>query len=194
MGLTGMKLLNPTSINFGFMHDATTMVAMHTSNSQRTGSIIFQLDLSRKWIDVRFMLQFRDPRGPSSIHSKRTTPLHHRSDAIGSLNRDEKYRFRIPIEQLQAIKEVDEKTQERSLIISLETPPSFYRKAGGPQLEGSHDERVSFWSEFHTWFRQTDIVYNPRELKHASVALRKAQPVIDIGIPTSEFTVSGHRC
>lgn len=175
-------MLHPASINFGFMHDATTMVAMHSSNSQRTGSISFQLDLSKKFIDVRFILQFRDPRGPSAIHSKKSIPLHQRDDAIGSLNRDEKYRFRIPIEQLHVIKEVEEKTQERSLIISLETPPSFYRKAGGPQLEGSHDEKVPFWSEFHTWFRQTDIVYNPRELRTASIALKKAQPVIDIGI------------
>ncbi|KAI9785648.1 MAG: hypothetical protein M1816_008271 [Peltula sp. TS41687] len=179
--LTWWKLLNPTSISFGYMHDSTTMVAMHSSNSQRTGSITFQLDLTRKFIDVRFILPIRDPQGTSAMHIKKFVPLSQRNNAIGSLNRDEKYRFRIPIEQLQVIKEVEEKTRERSLIISLATPPCFYRKAGGPQLAASHDENVSYWSEFHTWFRQTDIVYNPRELRTASVALKKAKPVIDIG-------------
>ena len=37
------------------------------------------------------------------------------------------------------------------------------------------------WSEFDTWYRQTDIVYDPRRLENAVVSLKKELPVIDIG-------------
>jgi hypothetical protein len=40
---------------------------------------------------------------------------------------------------------------------------------------------MSIWSDFDTWYRQTDIVYDPYRLQTAKVTLHKERPVIDIG-------------
>ena len=178
------KVLHPVSINFGFMRDPFTMTTMHTICAHEIAPISFALDLIRKHIDIMFRLRIRDPRGGGGSATKTPLVLQGQSDAVGSLNRDETYRFRIPIEQLQKISEVQDTDMKHSIIISLDTPPNFYRKAVGSQLDGSHDTKALYWTEWYTWFRQTDIVYDPRELKSAALALRKAQPVIDIGALT----------
>ena len=49
----------------------------------------------------------------------------------------------------------------------------------GPRA--SHMAGNLTWSEFDTWYRQTDIVYDPRRLENAVVSLKKELPVIDIG-------------
>ena len=66
-----------------------------------------------------------------------------------------------------------------SLLITLDSPPQYYRKREDPAAGHAPDN--STWSEFDTWYRQTDIVYDPFSLATAKVALHKDVPVIDIG-------------
>ncbi len=157
------------------------MMVMRSVKSVVGARTAFELDLGRKQVDIRFDLHITDPRGENINGSAAISARNALGDKPGRFNRTEKYRFRIPLEQLQQIAEVPEGGGTRHFVISLETPPNFYRKAAGPQLEGSHDGYSLFWSEWSTWFRQTDILYDPRELRSASLSLRKVNPVIDIG-------------
>lgn len=170
------------SVDFGFMYGLTTMMVMYSAKSYGGAETVLELDLVRKCLDIRFTARIIDPRGRTGRSPNNSYAAHELSDSIGRLNRTETYRFRIPLGQLQQIHEIQETTRQRILVISLETPPNFYRKAAGPQLEGSHDKQLPYWSEWNTWFRQTDIVYDPRELRTASLTLKKAKPIIDIGM------------
>ena len=163
------------------MYDDSAMMIMRSTESVAGSRIVFELELGRKNIDVRFDLRITDPRGNDAPVAQTAIVLLSDADAVDALNRDEQYRFRIPLEQLNRIQEVEETPATRFLLISLETPPIFFRKAAGALLEASHDKKVPIWSEWHTWYRQTDIVYDPRELRGATLSLKKAKPVIDIG-------------
>ncbi|KAI9820931.1 MAG: hypothetical protein M1826_000806 [Phylliscum demangeonii] len=169
--------LRPLTLDFGYMHSASTMVAMHSN----TTSVTFQLDLIHRSIEVQFRIRITDPAGDGKINSRLPITLHAKRRAVGSLNREERYKFRIPIGQVQTIYEAADSLQNRSMIIALDAPPYFFRKAAESQLRRSHEDKAMYWSEGFTWFRQTDIVYDPLELKYAAMTLKKSRPVIDIG-------------
>ncbi|RAL67814.1 hypothetical protein DID88_008541 [Monilinia fructigena] len=62
--------------------------------------------------------------------------------------------------------------------MQLDSPPQFYRWRDDRDvtLPGALS-----WTEWDSWFRQTDIVYDPFMLVDAPIALHKERPVIDIG-------------
>ncbi|KAI9808580.1 MAG: hypothetical protein M1825_003729 [Sarcosagium campestre] len=168
------------AIDFGFLYDQSTMMTMHTTRGTTRTPIVFELDLQRKHIDVAFVLHITDPRSEDGDGAGVTSGQTNVDAQIGAMDRHEKYMFRIPFEQMQLIREADTDNDRRTLVVSLETPPNFYRKAVGKQLEESHISET-FWAEWNTWFRQTDIVYDQRDLRDASLTLKKTKPVIDIG-------------
>ncbi|KAI9813869.1 MAG: hypothetical protein M1832_006081 [Thelocarpon impressellum] len=174
-------ILEASSIDFGFMYGITTMMSMHQTFAQEGIKIFFELNLSRKVLDIQFDLQVVDPRNPGQRPLRRVVQRPLEGDVIGGLNRIEKYRFRIPLEQLQTIHETRRDNEGWTLAISLDHPPNFYRKAVGDQLLASHDAKSGHWSEWDTWFRTTDIVYDPAEIRDAALALRKPKPLLDIG-------------
>ena len=88
--------------------------------------------------------------------------------------------FQMPFDQLQKIQRVNLGDKGFVLVVSLESPPQFYRKR--EDEEACHSNEAVVWTEFDTWFRQTDIVYDPYLLQTAVVTLHKERPVIDIGI------------
>ena len=139
------------------MFDASTMMAMFRLIRQRQMGISLELNLLRKIIDVQFQLDISLPTEKQRI---------------------ERYRFRIPLAQLSRVRTVQD---ERScaLIISLDNPPNFYRRMH--RVEASHEEDPRYWTEWDCWFRQTDIVHDPRSLMLAPLALKKDKPIIDIG-------------
>lgn len=163
------------------MYNETMMMVMRSSESVAGSKVVVELNLARKIVDIQFDLCITDPRGEGAPAVDRALALRRGADDIGAFNRTEKYRFRIPLDQLQRVQEVEETPSKRFWIISLETPPNFYRKAAGPLLEASHEKGALFWGEWHTWYRQTDIVYDPRELRTVALSLKKTKPVIDIG-------------
>jgi RNA-dependent RNA polymerase len=172
--------LYPSTVGFGVMHDEFTMMNMYNAQAlpqtspqtvSRAGTS-FKVDLLRGRITVFFQVKLTDPQ--YVILSEAARQAH-----IGPLDRINKYMFTIPLAQLRKIYRTENGKKQWSLIISLESPPAFFRKRLDPKA--SHATKSLVWSEFDTWFRQTDIVYDPRQLETAEVALRKNLAVIDIG-------------
>ncbi|KAI9841651.1 MAG: hypothetical protein M1838_003487 [Thelocarpon superellum] len=168
-------------IDFGFMSDVMTMTAMHRTVRDGDMSMVLDFNLDRREMDIQFDLALVDPRDPGAKAARRVVSMADLDRGVGGLNRVERYRFRIPLEQLRTMHQVGQTARTSTVVISLDSPPNFYRKAVGQQMESSHEGGASTWSEWDTWYRTTDIVYDPTTLRHAPLALQKARPVIDIG-------------
>jgi RNA-dependent RNA polymerase len=136
--------------------------------------VSFTVDLRRHRITAAFGVSFTDPRQFGDGHTEFVSDL-----PVGKYNRKNRYMFQIPFGQLKDIKEVCLDGKSKSLAITLESPPQYYRKREDPTA--GHTKENTTWSEFDTWYRQTDIVYDPFRLAKAKVALQKDVPVIDIG-------------
>jgi len=164
--------LSPAALDFGFMLYSNSMMPMHTVQADTLNDVSFVVDLLRNRIVATFNVPFRDPR------SDGVTDFTSRS-AVGQHDRINKYMFQIPFGQLKTINRVDINGAAFALLISLESPPEFLRKR---EDDGAtHSKENPVWNEFDSWFRQTDIVYDPYRLKTAHVSLHKETPVIDIG-------------
>jgi RNA-dependent RNA polymerase len=117
------------------------------------------LNLGRREIDIRF---------PSSYSDK-----------------TREYKFVIPIDQVfdlcqfQALN--DAKT---SFILTLRTPPHFYKKLSG-DIAQTHDEAALTWREEHAWLRQTNVFGSAHEVaqsKSRSITLKNhPQGIVNIG-------------
>lgn len=167
-----MKMI-PTALHFGVMVDPQSMMSMETIRAIPGDELSFVVDLRRNRIVVTFMVEFVDPRSRGDTSYVSDTD-------ISSFDRKNKYMFEIPFAQLKTIHRVDLSDDVTSLIVSLASPPAFYRKREAQ--EGCHSRENLLWTEFDAWYRQTDIVYDPYILQTATVTtLHKDKPVIDIG-------------
>lgn len=159
--------MDAESVDFGIMYEPETMMIMHTIRPTTSTSIQFRQSMRYKEIIVEMTLELREP-----------VLLPHRRPKPGKHDRDETIRFKVPFSQLDVIHQVPRGGSNHvELLISLETPPRFYRKVSEAN---THDDS-KFWNEQNAWFRQTDIVYDPSGLKSASLTLKKTKPVIDLG-------------
>ena len=155
------------SLDFGIMYDPETMMSMHTVYPKTPTNIQFRLNMRYKEIVVEMTLEIRDPQ-----------PLQHRRSKLGKYDRDEIIRYKIPFSQLEVIHQISHGRDKIELLISLETPPRFYRKV---DEANTHDNNGRYWTEQDAWYRQTDIVYDPTGLKSSSLTLKKTKPIIDLG-------------
>ncbi len=162
---------HPTSLAFGFMHGPNTIMEMHKATSLSRNGTLFKIDLLRNRIVVTFEVSLTDPE--TRLRSDNGP---HRS---GELDRVNRYMFTIPFGQLEKLERIQLSGNQWALVIPLDSPPQFFRKRLDPMA--SHSKEALTWSEFDTWYRQTDIVYDPRRLVDAVVSLKKELPVIDIG-------------
>jgi len=90
----------------------------------------------------------------------------------------ESYKIQIPLLQLRQILEVPSSANQLAIVLPLDQPSLFFRKLHNTEV--SHDGGRR-WSERKTWYRQTDIVEDPRQLRDLPLELRKRSPIIDIG-------------
>lgn len=152
------------------------MSAVHHTNR---ADLTFTLNLLRREIDIQFQLRIEDPRinviNEQRAQGKDST----KHKDLGKHNRYDDLRFRIPLAQLQVIHEIKHTDETREFVITLEAPPNFYRKTG--QIEETHEENSLFWKDWDAWYRQTDVVYSPKDLRNAPLTLKKSRPIIDIG-------------
>ncbi|KAF3941467.1 hypothetical protein ABW19_dt0209484 [Dactylella cylindrospora] len=155
------------SLDFGFMVEETTMMAMFTTSQPTKTNMSFEVNLHRRLLDVRFVVKFNTTEGKPK-------------------RRRERYRFKIPFIALSNIHDIesensDGETHIRSILIPLQYPPQFWRRAN--DIARTHDKegRASRWSEWDSWYRQTDIVEDARHLESEPIAIRKKKPTIDIG-------------
>lgn len=161
-----MMTLKPTKLHFGLMEGPDTMMQIQTVLEPS-----FVVDMLRKRVTVKFAVEHRDPRweNPTEYVSK---------NKIGKYDRKNGYMFQVSFERLKVIHKLDSSGGIFQLLLRLDSPPQFFRKREG---FGHSDELV--WSEFsNSWYRQTDIVYDPHLNATHVIALHRMKPVIDIGI------------
>lgn len=162
------------SICVGLLIDNESMMSLHTLMPAKEHDLCFCVDLIRNRIIATFSVYITDP-GPTATESRDVEP--------NVYDRINKYRFEIPFGQLKTIQQLDIDQRSFGLVMSLESPPLYYRKRVDEKA-GHSDEKVE-WNEFDTWYRQTDIVYDPYKLQTSEVALHKEMPIIDIGMNTT---------
>lgn len=162
-------------MEFGFMYDQKTMMSMRRADQPPRAEIQFRQDLIHGELVVQFQISIRDPR------MRMNGPLHiPQLQGLGEYNRTESIRFSIKFSHLQLINKVRDTHDKIELVISLETPPRFFRKLDETD---THEENSRYWTQNDAWYRQTDIVYNPNLLKKSAITLKKKLPIIDIGKP-----------
>ncbi|KAI0997746.1 RNA-dependent RNA polymerase 1 [Podosphaera aphanis] len=159
--------LKAASLHFGITITPGSFMSLATVQD----AVSLTLDLRRRQITINFSFNFRDPRH----HGK---PLVSETK-IGAYDRINKYMFRIPFDQLKNIQRKTHDSNLDLLIISLDCPPRFFRKREDNKV--GHFSDGLRWEEFDTWFRQTDIMYDPYPLHIQKIALHKETPEIDIG-------------
>ncbi|KAL9600633.1 MAG: hypothetical protein Q9219_003066 [cf. Caloplaca sp. 3 TL-2023] len=141
------------SLDFGFMYEPQTMMAMHSIVSTERTTIRFQQKMLYREIAIEFGL------------------------IVGT--QAELFRFTVPFDQLDTIHRVDTGGEKRiELLVSLPAPPRFFRKLNE---NDTHEVKARYWSQNDAWYRQTDITHFPADLKDSPVTLKKARPIIDIG-------------
>lgn len=155
------------------MYGQKTMMGMYRAVPTPQTEIQFRQNLVRREVVVEFQIDILDPR---PIGSQAETAQ------LGKYNRPEIIRFSIPFSQLKVIHRVQDDQSKMTLLVSMETPPRFYRKI---EEVNTHEENGSRWNQYDAWYRQTDIVYDRKPLKKSPLMLKKTQPIIDIGKPTS---------
>ncbi|KAH8667413.1 RNA dependent RNA polymerase-domain-containing protein [Tricladium varicosporioides] len=167
--------LYASKLHFGLIVEPKSLMPLQTimPDENNPKDLSLTIDLARKRLTAEFTVTFRDPRTQGDMDF--VSELE-----IGQYDRKNKYMFQIPFGQLNTIYRLNNSDRDSfAIMISLESPPQFYRKLLNPAV--SHSAGNSVWSEFDLWYRQTDIVYNPRMLHKIPIALRKDRPVIDIG-------------
>lgn len=174
-----MKLI-PSSLHFGVMLGPESLMTMESVNAVPGNELSLVVDLLRNRLIATFVVDYKDPRrnGDENYVSK---------SYITEYERKNKYMFQIPFSQLKKIYRVDMSDSMIALIVSLESPPTFYRKMEDEKSTHSNDNLV--WSEFDSWYRQTNIVYDPYSLANLAIALHKERPVIDIGTYANFFNL-----
>ncbi|CZT04968.1 related to RNA-dependent RNA polymerase SAD-1 [Rhynchosporium graminicola] len=157
-----MKMV-PSAIHFGLMVNPWSMMPLHTHipTSSAHNDTTLVVDLKKHRLVASFTVKFENPG-----HNP-------------SYDRINQYQFHIPFSQLTKIKKLELNDAAFALIISVESPPMYYRKR--ESKEAGHSRENLMWSEWDTWYRQTDIVYDPYVLQKETITLHKDQPVIDIG-------------
>lgn len=150
------------------MFAQSTMMNMRTVLPTRETGIKFSMNMFHKEISVEFPMHIVDPRSKSSDPSM----------PRGKYDRTELFQFRIPFSQLKVIHQLAGQGHQLVLLISMETPPKFFKQLDPSK---SHDDRAVTWGDNDAWYRQTDLVYVPNDLKKSPLTWKKTNPIIDLG-------------
>ncbi|KAL8807393.1 MAG: hypothetical protein Q9182_000732 [Xanthomendoza sp. 2 TL-2023] len=163
-----LKTLQAESIDFGCMYAPTTMMTMYTVNASPQNGIIFKQNMLHRETVVEFRLVVN--------------------------SQSEIFRFSIPFAHLDTIYRVNSgETDKMELVVSLPTPPRFFRKL---DEQDTHEDKARYWSERDAWYRQTDITNFLDDVKNLPVTIKKSRPIIDIGRWTTyrlRFDISSDR-
>ena len=156
------NILYGNSIEFGTADSNRSMIVMHTARGR--GQVQITLNLDRKELDIQFPQKVGDEM--------------------------RKFRFRLPIALLSHIyKDTKCAPQQTALIIPFESPPQFFiqRHEGERLTDGkihtSFSTKERRWTDWNTWFRETDVVDAGRKkiLQDMPLMNHKDTAVIDIG-------------
>jgi RNA-dependent RNA polymerase len=152
------------SVDFGVTDADKSIIVMHTARARE--KIQLMLNLDRKEIDIRF---------PQKV-----------GDKIRNV------RFRLPIALMSHIyKQAHGTSNQTALIIPFETPPQFFIQRYeneclmNGQIHTSFSTKVKLWTEWDTWFRETDVVDADAKKNLQGVPLMNSKDttIIDLGKP-----------
>ncbi|KAH7073349.1 RNA dependent RNA polymerase-domain-containing protein [Paraphoma chrysanthemicola] len=155
------NIIYANSIDFGTRDADMSMILMHTT--QAAGKVQLKLDLDRKELDIQFPM---------------------------TLGKDKRrLRFNLPIARLSGIYTEPTESGETAFIIPFDSPPRFFvQKHEGEHLikGGRHTSfsgRDKKWTDWNTWFRETDVVDSAtrKRLQDLPLSDRKDEAIIDIG-------------
>ncbi|KAI5801675.1 RNA dependent RNA polymerase-domain-containing protein [Peziza echinospora] len=166
-----------TRLEYGFMHTTETMMKMHTVDE----GIMFQLNLGRRCLDIFYKHTFLNPETGAVAKLVEAFVKANPTKNADSWEREEFYRFRIKLEDMtELFEEKCDAPNKRGFAIPVKTPPATFRVL--------HDAKKSFndpkerkWTEWETWFRQTEITYIPQAMTEFPTSLKRPYSQIDIG-------------
>jgi RNA-dependent RNA polymerase len=157
-----INILSANTVDFGIRDGPSSMIAMHTVAAH--GNVQLMLNLERKELDVQFPLKVD--------------------------GRTRNFRFRLPFALLARVYKSAEHTPgQTSLIIPFDSPPQFFiqkydgEKATNGVTHTSFSRKEKFWSDWNTWFRETDVVDGrlKKSLQETPLMNHKDTAIIDIG-------------
>lgn len=144
-----------SELSFGIMESEDHMLVLHSATGR---PMDLELNLKRKVLDLDFRLINTSKKG----------------------NTVRLFKMRLTFPQLRDIVELyDEVSGRRAWILSLEHPPQMFRKAD--HIEHTHESGSTFWHEWQTWYRQTEINTTEKLSTNPVTQLQKESTCIDIG-------------
>lgn len=155
------------------------MAAMYTTDN--TDEVTFEVNLYYKQVDVIFNINLaKEAVMPVSTNPKEQ--VEKQDSELEQKSKRESYRFRIPFAHLRTILEQGPVISERNrtLLISLPSPPIFWRKLHN--VAKSHDHKARYWTTRDMWFRQTGIAFDPLLRSRLPISLKQTLPIIDTGL------------
>ncbi|KAK8155980.1 RNA dependent RNA polymerase-domain-containing protein [Phyllosticta citrichinensis] len=185
------EVMNVSSrkLRFGFMYSRSEMMTMKEINAGRGGSsssssnnnnnnnnnnnknnknnrdIQVFVNLQRREINIRFWMTMWNDKRMENV--------------------DQEFRFRLSLSQMDEVFEEtgglgvgSQRITQKTWTIPLPLPPLCYRKV---DANTTHKPEQTLWNENQTWYRETDVTNNRSLLKTSPIALRKRDPVVDIG-------------
>lgn len=160
------------TFDFGFMQGVDCFVVKRSAAPQRARDLQLSLNLRFRKLQIDFTLPKQQQQ--QQQQSSRA------SDATGiSSELITHYRFEVPIKELRRIDCIQSADDQQELVFSLQTPPEYYFQT--PNVEATHDPMSTEWCSWFAWFRMTDLVHNPKELRTQPLSLRRHDPIIDLG-------------
>lgn len=148
--------LTGSSLSFGVLRDAGTMLAMRNVTARHPSYPRITANLEKQQLEVRFSLLLWNQKCMAK----------------------NSFCFRIPFTEIHFVAEDLDAEGKTCLTISLKTPPLAFHKILD-ELE-THDDEVDRWDERQMWFRQTSI-----EVDSGIAAKRRTQlrsdSFLDIG-------------
>lgn len=138
--------------------------------TKQTSQIFLRQNMLHHELQVEFTLELHDLSARNDSLQK----------GFPSKNiRNETYKFQIPFSRLRTVYQMPQDGDLFVLVIVLESPPKYFRRLSPLQ---SLTETSTYWNENDMWYRQTDIVDSPSSLKTLPLTLKKANPMLDLGI------------
>lgn len=154
--------LTAATMQFGFMHQKSTMMSMYSLESQSSrDSLALEIDFKSRWIRMYFSVDLGETR------SKKTT------------QHTRRFKMEIRFSYLTQLFRQDLPSGRSAVIIPLAHAPSVWRRVS--DVQSTHSSDKPSWQDWDLWHRQANIMHDPRRMKDMVVALNKEHQLIDIG-------------
>ncbi|KAK5163368.1 uncharacterized protein LTR77_010741 [Saxophila tyrrhenica] len=141
-------------LSFGVMQKPDSMQGLNVIQASESPLLDMVMNLQRKCLDIHFSL------------NQQQTPC--------------SFKLRVNFAQLEEVIQMrNETTGQICLKFTAELPPQLFQKIN--DVTETFVKGDTRWTDWQTWYRQTEIEHDPEAAKEAVTQLRKQNPVIDVG-------------